>query len=146
MEILLGAAIIVILLLLLGVDMWYFLIGGIALVALAAVFTAVFFTVCAVMLIRSERHTGVFLKFGEGKRFEAAVYEVDGRECRCVFPAEMVLRDKIYKPGRPVELRLTRGGRVFDKNAFLSAVIGLPTSLVIAFAFSAGLLTLLGLI
>lgn len=145
MEILIGAVMIVIILLLFGVDMWYFLVGGCILVALAAVFTTVFFAVCMVMLLRSEKCTGAFLKFGEGKRFEAAVYQIDDRECRCIFPAEMVLRDKIYKPGIPVKLRLTRAGRVFDRNATLTTAIGLPMSLVIADVFVGGALMLLGL-
>ena len=45
MEILLGAVIIIILLALVGVDIWYILLGVIALVALAALFTAGLFAV-----------------------------------------------------------------------------------------------------
>ena len=144
MEILVGAVIIIIILLLLGVDMWYFLVGGAALVALAAAFVAVFFSVCAVMLLRSKKCTGQFSKFIEGKRFEAAVYQIDEREYRCAFPAEFVMRDRIYKPGRPVKLRLTRGGRVFDRNAFLTVLVGLPVSIIAAFAFGGGMGMLLG--
>ncbi len=145
MEILIGAAVIIILLILMGVDIWYILVGGAALVALAAVFTSAFFTVCVVMLIRSKKCAGVFVEFGEGKRFDAAVYRIDDRDYRCIFPAEMVLRDKLYRPGKPVKLRLTRGGRVFDRNALLTSAIGLPMSLVIADVFAGGLLMLLGL-
>ena len=146
MEILVGAVIIIIILILLGVDMWYFILAGAALVALAAAASAVLFSACAVMLLRSEKRTGQFSGFGEGKRFEAALYRIDAEEYRCIFPAEFILRERIYKSGRPVKLRLTRGGRVFDRNALLTVLIGLPASLFAVYLFGSGAALMLGLI
>ena len=45
-EVIVGIVLVALILLLAGVDLWYLLLGGIALVALAAAFTAVFFLVC----------------------------------------------------------------------------------------------------
>ena len=146
MEILLGAVVIIILLGLLGVDIWYILLGVIALVTLAALFTAVLFAAGAVMLLRSRRCSGVFLRLEEGKRFEHAVYSIDGGEYGNIFPAEMVMRERLYKPGVPVKLRLTSKGHVFDRNAFLTTVIGLPVSLLVTLAFAGILLVLFGYI
>lgn len=146
MEILIGAAVIIILLALLGVDIWFILLGIIALVALAALFVTAMFSVSMVWLLRSERCSGEFLKFSEGKRFEYAVYRIEGGEYGNIFPAEMVMRERLYKPGEPVKLRLTKKGSVFDRNAFLTTVIGLPVSLLITAVFGGGLAFLLGLI
>ena len=146
MEILLGAVIIIILLALVGVDIWYILLGVIALVALAALFTAGLFAVGTVMLLRAKRCFGEFLRFDEGKRFEYAVYSIDGGEYGNIFPAEMVLREKLYKPETPVKLRLYRKKSVFDRNAALTTAIGLPVSLLITAAFGGGLMLLLGAI
>ncbi len=135
MEILVGIVMIVIILLLSGVDMWYFLVGGTGLVALAAVFTSVFFAVCAIMLFRSRKCTGVFLRFVQGKRFDAAEYLVDGEPHRNIFPAEFILRERIYRTDRQVKLRLTRAGKIFDRNAFITTLLGLPLSLAVTAAF-----------
>ena len=145
MEILLGAVVIIILLALLGVDIWYILLGVIALITLAALFTAGLFTVGTVMLLRSQRCSGEFLRLDEGKRFEYAVYSINGGEYGNIFPAEMVLRERLYKPEIQVKLYLTKRGSVFDRNAFLTTVIGLPVSLLITFLFAWALGFLTGL-
>lgn len=61
-----GIVLVALILLLAGVDLWYLLLGGIALVALAAAFTALFFLVCVGMLLRSQRRMGEFTGFSEG--------------------------------------------------------------------------------
>lgn len=147
MEILVGAVIIIILLALLGVDLWYIFLGIIALVALAGLFVTVFFAVSTVWLLRSERRSGVFVRFSEGKRFDSAVYEIDGAEYGNIFPAEFVLRDRLYKPDETVSVRLSKSRRVvFDKNAVITTAVGLPMSIIITAAFGGGLLFLLGVI
>lgn len=137
---------IVMILLLAGVDMWYFLVGGLVIVAAAALFTTVFFIVCATMLLRSRKCAGVFLRFAEGKRFDAAEYLIGGEPHRNVFPAEFVMRERLYRPDKTVKLHLTRSGRVFDGNAFVTTIVGLPLSLLTAAAFGAGALMVTGII
>ena len=144
MGILLGIVFIIILLALLGVDMWFFLVAGAAVVTFAAAMTGVFFLVCCIILLRSRRCTGEFTRFAEGKRFESAEYIIDGVPHENVFPAEFVMRERLYRPGIPVKLRLTRSGRVFDRNAFITTLIGLPLSIATACAFGTGLFLLIG--
>lgn len=129
MEIILGAVVIVFLLALAGVDIWYILLGLIIMVAVAAALTAGFFAVSLVMILRGGWKTGTFCGFRRGKRFESAMYLIDGEEYPNVFPAEFVLRDRIYKPDKSVKLRLTRSGRVFDLNALTTVCVGLPLSI-----------------
>ena len=114
-----GIVLVALILLLAGVDLWYLLLGGIALVALAAAFTALFFLVCVGMLLRSQRRMGEFTGFSEGGRFD--------------------------RPGKPVRLFLTRSGRVFDRNAYITTLLGTPLSIAAVAAFTRGFLLLAGI-
>ena len=54
-------------------------------------------------------------------------YETEKGELPNIFPAEFVMRDKIYKPEKTVRLRIDRRGKfVFDRNARLTILFGLP--------------------
>ncbi len=134
MEFLVGAAVIIMLLLLAGVDLWYIFLGLILLAAVAGLFTAGFFVVCTVMLIRSVRCIGSFVSFGKNGRFDAAVYSVNGKEYKNIFPAEVVMREKLYSAGKPSMLHITKSGRCFDRNAFVTTAAGLPMSIVVTAA------------
>lgn len=144
-EVIVGIVLVALILLLAGVDLWYLLLGGIALVALAAAFTAVFFLVCVGMLLRSQRRMGEFTGFSEGGRFDCAEYTIGAEAHRNVFPAEFILRDRLYRPGKPVRLFLTRSGRVFDRNAYITTLLGTPLSIAAAAAFTRGFLLLAGI-
>ena len=136
MEFILGAVVIVLLLALAGVDIWYIMLGALRLIALAAALTAVFFVSCLVVMLRGSSKTGSFCGFRRGRHFEAAVYLIDGTEHTNAFPAEFVMRDRIYKPDRTVKLRLARDGRVFDMNAAATVFLGIPLSVAAAAAFT----------
>ena len=136
MEFILGAVVIIFLLALAGVDIVYILLGVLALISLAAVFTAGFFAVCLVTILRGSRKKGYFCGFRRGRRGEAAVYLIDGAEHTNAFPAEFVLRDRIYRPDRAVRLCLARDGRVFDVNALTTVFAGLPMSAALAAALT----------
>lgn len=144
MEILIGGVLVILVLALAGVDIWYIMLGFMVMIATAAGIVAGFFLVCAVILLGSAGKTGRFARFQAGRRFDAAVYLVDGREFRNVFPAEFVLREKLYREDTDVRLRIIRGGRAFDRNAFITVVLGLPVSIAIAGAFGWGAVMLLG--
>ena len=143
MEIIVGAVLIILILMLAGLDIRYIIMGIACLVALGALLTASFFAVCWVMLIGSKKKTAQFVRFDRGKRFESAVYLIDGVEYSNIFPAEFIMREKLYHPGRDVSVRLSRNSRVFDKNALMTSAVGLPVSLLIAAAFGGGLLIIL---
>lgn len=146
MEIIIGAALIILLLLFAGVDLWFIFIGFMFIVAAAAVFTAGFFAVCAVMILRSERRTAVFSRFEKSGRFDAAVYSSGGKEYTNYFPAEFILRGRLYNPEKTVNIRATKRGRAFDKNAVMSTAAGLPLSIITAFIFGGGALFFMGAI
>ena len=146
MEVIVGAAVIIMLLLLAGVDLWYIFLGLLLLVAAAALFTAGFFIVCALMMTSAERRLGSFVRFEKNGRFDAAVYSSNGREYRNVFPAEFVMREKLYKTHTPVKLRVTKSGRAFDKNAAVTITAGLPLSLLTTLLFGSIAFYFLGII
>ena len=146
MEIIIGAAVIIMLLLFAGVDTWFIFLGFMFLVAAAAVITAGFFAVCAVMILSGKRRAARFVRFEEGGRFDAAIYSADGKEYANVFPAEFILRDRLYSPGRTVTIRTTKRGRAFDKNALLSTAAGLPLSILTAVIFGGGAMWFSGLL
>lgn len=146
MEIILGAAAIVFILALAGVDIWYILLGFLMLVSLAALLTAGFFAVCLAMILRGEIKRGRFSGFRKEKRFESAVYLIGGAEYANIFPAEFVMRGRIYKPDREVKLRLTRSGRVFDLNALTTVFMGFPLSVAAAAGFAWLSLMFLGVV
>ena len=84
------------------------------------------------------------MRFESGQRFESAVYLIDGSEYGNVFPAEFVMRGKLYRSDREVTVRLARRShRVFDRNALITSLVGLPVSLLTAAGFGGGLLMLL---
>lgn len=144
MEIIIGIIFVILILLLTGLDIGWIIMGIAGLAALAALFTAVFFAVCWVMLLRSEKKSARFVRFESGQRFESAVYLIDGSEYGNVFPAEFVMRGKLYRSDREVTVRLARRShRVFDRNALITSLVGLPVSLLIAAGFGGGLLMLL---
>lgn len=144
MEIIIGIVFVILILLLTGLDIGWIIMGIAGLIALAALFTAVFFAVCWVMLLRSEKRSARFVRFERGKRFESAVYLIDGSEYGNVFPAEFVMRGKLYRSDREVTVRLARRShRVFDRNALITSLVGLPVSLLTAAGFGGGLLMLL---
>lgn len=145
MEIIIGIIFVILILLLTGLDIGWIIIGIAGLTALAALFTAVFFAVCWVMLLRSEKKSARFVRFESGQRFESAVYLIDGSEYGNVFPAEFVMRGKLYRSDREVTVRLARRSHQgwFDRNALITSLVGLPVSLLIAAGFGGGLLMLL---
>jgi len=127
MEFLAGAAVIIILLYILGFGFNLIASGiGVCLVA-ATVLCELFFIVFFVRLLLSKKVTGSFLRIDrlEKGRFDTAFYDVNGEEKACMFPCEMTMRDKFYKKDKPVTLLLDiRRKRVYDGNATLTIIFG----------------------
>lgn len=137
MELLVGAVVIIILLLCLGVDWGMIAMGIMGLIGLGMVILALFFLVCAAALLCAESVTAVFTDLRkDNRRFDVAYYMIGGREYPNLFPGEFVMRDKFYHKDKPVKLRLLRkAGVVFDKNAVGTILIGLAVSLPISVFF-----------
>jgi hypothetical protein len=92
----------------------------------------VFFAVNLLMLIPARVVTARFVGFERNKRFECAVYEVEGVRYKNSFPAENVLRDRIYGGEKRVFLvNLSwKKKRIYavDMHSLLIMVLGLVLS------------------
>lgn len=129
MEFVLGFSIIIILLLILGFGVDVIIIGIIALIGLAAAATEIVFLFFAVRLLFSKRTEAEFSRIGRTKksRYDVAFYNVGDEELPNVFPAEMVMKKRLYKSGKTVKLRVdVKKKFVYDRNARLTILLGVP--------------------
>lgn len=128
MEILVGAAALIVLAVILGIDV-SLIYSAVMLVLFAAIILIVgFFAVCLWWLIRSRKAAGTLSKVDKNPRFkyDSAFYQIDGEEYPNIFPCEIVMKKYLYKQGRECKLYLNRKkGFVFDGNAFLCVIAGL---------------------
>lgn len=128
MEFLLALIIIIVLLTILGVSGEMMVLGGIALIVLGIGLVAVFFLYMCIRMLLAKKRKAKFLRIDQAPKgkFKVAYYEVDGAEYPCVFPSEMILNDKMYRPDREYSVRFSpRMGRVFDVWTNLTCVLGL---------------------
>ncbi len=129
-----------IVLLILGVLLWIFgvpwqmlLLGVMILVAVLLGLMLLFFigTACSLLFFRVKK--GSFVRFDPYRKFERAVYQVGDVEYVNLFPAEAIMRERLYRD-RPHTL-LVRGGRyvghAYDMHSVLIIVLGLLASAVL---------------
>lgn len=110
MEFLIGAVIIIILLLILGVPAGYIIAGLIGLIALLIATMIGFFLTALVLMLISRPTRGKFLRIMQHEIVGTyAIYEIDGREYKNTFPAEIVFVRKIYHEGKIYPVRLFKG-------------------------------------
>ena len=129
MEFIIGLVIIVLILLILGFGIDVIIFGFIVLITLATASSGLFFVYFNIRLLLSAKAEGKFTRVArpEKAKFDSAYYETEKGELPNIFPAEFVMRDKIYKPEKTVRLRIDRRGKfVFDRNARLTILFGLP--------------------
>ncbi len=125
MEFLLVFALIVILMLCVGFGWGDILMLVLLVIAALTVIIGGFFLVCLALLLSSKKKRGVFSKISDERRFPCAVYDIDGGEFPNIFPCEMILRNKLYVPGKAVTLYYIKFRRaVIDKNAFITIISG----------------------
>lgn len=125
MEFLLGFALIVILMLLMGFGIMDIAMLVLGLAGLLIILIGVFFAACLVMLIFTGKTHGAFVEFNEDGRFPCAVYDIGGERVKNLFPCEMIMRNKLYKPGKEIRLLYFKPRRfALDRNALLTIVIG----------------------
>ena len=124
MEFVLSAALILLLLFILGLRLGDMVI--LLLVAMVVFICAVagFFLWSAVMLAFSRRREVAFCGTEKLGRFERAVYMVDGEKHPCAFPREKLLCGKLYKADKPVRVWLLPNGKLFDLSAFVTVIAG----------------------
>lgn len=142
MELLIVLLILAVMLLIFGVPLQILLIGAALLIALLLAVMTLFFVATAISLLFFKRRRGHFLRFEKSDRFEQAIYLVDGEEYRNLFPAETILRQKIYSERERTVLvrRSKRRLSAFDMHSVLILALGLIGSAASMVLFVAVLL------
>ena len=92
MEIFLGIAVIIMLLLCLGAELGLIAMIFVGVLCGAVLLMLGFFVFSAVRIMSCHKREAIFCKTEKfpGTKFDRAVYSVDGEECACVFPCEVV--------------------------------------------------------
>lgn len=137
MELILGLAVIIILLLILGVGLDVIIFGFAGLLCLASLFSELLFIYFAVRLLFSKRMTAVFTRIGRTKKgkYDTAFYMTDEGELPNVFPAEVVMKDRLYDVHKTLKLRIDAGKKfVYDRNARLTILLGVPLCTLLCLA------------
>ena len=133
MDIIIGGALIIIIMLCLGFGWGDIAMLGFGVIGVFIVFIGCFFAVCLVMIALSKRKSAVFVRFDEDKRFPCAVYRIDGADVPNMFPCEMVMRNWLYVPEKEIRVLYCRVNRLaIDNNALITMILGsvifIPTS------------------
>ncbi|MCM1463260.1 MAG: hypothetical protein NC084_11215 [Bacteroides sp.] len=99
-------------------------------------------------MLRAGKRSARFARFERDERvgFERAVYEVEGEEIPAVFPAEPILRARLYRPERPSAIRLSaKKKRLYDRPTCATVCLGTAAFLILSPLTTWGMLLLLGL-
>lgn len=134
--IVLSVIIVVLLLILLGFSfptIYTYAIWGLCiLLVLTLIAIVLFFLGTACSLLGYQRKKGHFLRFAHSEHFDRAVYEADGKEYTCLFPAENYARNRIYQAGETT--LLIRDGKkhaiAYDRHSLLIVAVGTVFSLL----------------
>lgn len=146
MELLIIIAVILLLLVVSGIAMQAIVSGVLILTLAAAFLVLLFFVVCVISLIGSEKISVRFEKVDkkDEKSFERAYYTDGENSYPNAFPYEKLFRSVLYIPGKQTKVRLCRKkDKVFDKMALLVVLLGLILSGVSVTAISAYVMKLL---
>ncbi|MBO6301199.1 MAG: hypothetical protein J6N15_02035 [Ruminiclostridium sp.] len=142
MEVIVGLIVIILLLLILGFGPDVIIFGLVGLLTLAAAVSALVLMYFAARLALSKRCSGTFTRIGKhgNRRYDCAYYSVDGEELPNVFPAEMVMKKRLYNSEKTVKLRTDRGGKfVYDRNARATILTGVPLTLLLTLFLALGM-------
>lgn len=121
--------------LILNVSLYYILSGILILVGIITVLFSVSFLYCFIVLLCSKCKEAEFVRIGpaKGERFQVAFYMVDGEAYPCMFPREAILEDKLYRKDRKYRVMWnSRKGKVFDRYACMTCVLGLLVSVALS--------------
>ncbi len=129
-----------VLLLILGVLLWIFgvpwqmlLLGVTMVAALLLGLMLLFFVGTAFSLLFFRAKKGSFVRFNQYHKFERAVYQVEDTEYINLFPAETVMRERLYHE-QPHTLLVHKGrlqNTAYDMHSILIIVLGLLASAVL---------------
>lgn len=137
MEIILGLAVIALLLLCLGAELGLIAMIFAGILGVGVLLMLGFFVFSAVRIMTCRKKEAVFCKTEKfpGTKFDRAVYSVDGQECACVFPCEVVMRNRLYRSDRAVNVYYSEKKKyVYDKNAAVTVFAGLLSCMALTAA------------
>ena len=130
MELILGIVVIIIILLILGIGIDIIIFGFVGLLAVAAAGSELILLYFLVRLLFSKKRSAVFTRIDRqgNRRYDTAFYRTEEEgELPNVFPAEVVMKKRIYDSERTVDLRIDAGKKyVYDSNARATILIGVP--------------------
>lgn len=136
MELVIALIVIIVFCKILGVSNEMLVLGGLALIELTIVLMMFMFAFCLVCMLFTKRREAKFTRVDKAPKgsFKVAYYEVDGTECPCIFPSEMILNDKMYRTDRTYHVLYSKRSRkVYDKWTVLTCVIGFLFSALAVF-------------
>ena len=116
-------------------NLGYVLFGMSGFILLTSALMVLIFLVCCFFLLTSRwkeaRFVGIDLPT-EKSKFPVAFYEVEGTEIPCLFPEEGVFRDRLYREDKTYHVLVNRKlGRVFDRFAVTTCILGLTSGLLL---------------
>ncbi len=130
MELIITAAIIIVILLILGVSIPLIVQGILWIMEILLLLMTLFFVLSMIFLLLGKPHDAEFLHIDKEVKWGSAIYRVKGEELQSVYPAEIVMQKLIYQKAN-TRVRLWRHGKLyllFDWYSILVAAIGLPLS------------------
>lgn len=134
MEFILGSIVVVVLCLILQVDMSIFTIAFVFAFGVMIVLSVMMLVLEGfIMFFKSEWKEAELLRFEkkEDQKHKAVIYQIEGKEHKCAFPANpewMYKKDKLHKV-----LFSKARGKVYDKYSLIIYVIWSVYDLVLAF-------------
>lgn len=134
MEFILVVAVIAVLCVIFQVSADLIILAVLAFMGLVILAMVLLFVYFFIRLLFSRKHEAYFSRIDrpEKSKFRTAYYIVDGVEYPCVFPAEGIFLDTLYRKDRKYHVRLNvRMKRVYDRFAFATCVIGFLVSVFI---------------
>lgn len=137
MEFILVVAVIAVLCIIFRISTDIIIMGVSIFIGLILVSMVLLFVYFFIRLLFSKKHEAYFSRIDrpEKSKFRTAYYIVDGVEYPCVFPAEGIFLNTLYKKDKKYHVRLnSRMKRVFDRFATATCTIGFLLSIFIVTA------------
>ena len=139
MEFIIGAVVIIVLLLILGVSPTLIILGLLSLTELFLLLMALFFIVSLILLLMTKPTEAKYLRIDPNEGVGThAVYWMDNREYDNSFPAEIMFIDKIYHKDQMYKVRIWKSRKnperylLLDWYSVIVIAVGLPVFSILA--------------
>ncbi len=144
MELFITLVIIIVLLLILGVDIFLIIRGILWLMEIILLGMTLLFLLCVIVLLLGKWKDAQFMHIEKEQSWGHAFYRVEGEVRKNLFPAEIILQKQIYRK-TDVRVRFWSRGKLyvlFDRYSILIATLGFPLSAIGAVLLGLFLLSL----